>query len=77
MNLKPEDKMIKKGPGVSKEDTRIEKWAIRKAFDTPDDPYLPDEILWRQKEQFSDGKSIWFTNFVTVLALILHITLLC
>ncbi len=25
------------------------------AFDTPDDPYLPDSILWRQKEQFSDG----------------------
>eukprot|EP00566_Odontella_aurita_P005361 CAMPEP_0113594206 /NCGR_PEP_ID=MMETSP0015_2-20120614/38930_1 /TAXON_ID=2838 /ORGANISM="Odontella" /LENGTH=616 /DNA_ID=CAMNT_0000501141 /DNA_START=424 /DNA_END=2274 /DNA_ORIENTATION=- /assembly_acc=CAM_ASM_000160 len=55
MNLDPEEKMIKKGPGVSKEDTRIEKWAIRKAFDTPDDPYLPDDILWRQKEQFSDG----------------------
>ena len=58
MNLKPEEKMIRKGPGISKEDTRIEKWAIRKAFDTPDDPYLPDEILWRQKEQFSDGKDI-------------------
>mmetsp|Transcript_13260 Transcript_13260/g.24883 ORF Transcript_13260/g.24883 Transcript_13260/m.24883 type:complete len:603 (-) Transcript_13260:354-2162(-) len=55
MNLDPAEKMIKKGPGVSKEDTRIEKWAIRKAFDTPDDPYLPKEILWRQKEQFSDG----------------------
>lgn len=55
MNLKPEEKMIKKGPGISKEDTKIEKWAIRKAFDTPDDPYLPNEILWRQKEQFSDG----------------------
>ena len=34
---------------------RIEKWVLRKAFDTPDDPYLPDEVLWRQKEQFSDG----------------------
>lgn len=38
---------------------RIEKWILRKAFDTSDDPsaepYLPDEILWRQKEQFSDG----------------------
>lgn len=55
MNLDPSEKMIKKGAGVSKEDTRIEKWAIRKAFDTPDDPYLPKEILWRQKEQFSDG----------------------
>mmetsp|Transcript_14427 Transcript_14427/g.34922 ORF Transcript_14427/g.34922 Transcript_14427/m.34922 type:complete len:600 (-) Transcript_14427:151-1950(-) len=55
MNLDPEQKMIRKGPGVSKEDTKIEKWSIRKAFDTPDDPYLPDDILWRQKEQFSDG----------------------
>ncbi|EJK52637.1 hypothetical protein THAOC_28062 [Thalassiosira oceanica] len=55
MNIDPKDKMIVKGPGVSKEDTRIEKYAIRKAFDTPDDPYLPDDILWRQKEQFSDG----------------------
>lgn len=55
MELDPEEKMIRVGPGVSKEDKRIEKWAMRKAFDTPDDPYLPDEILWRQKEQFSDG----------------------
>ncbi|HIP48922.1 MAG TPA: asparagine synthase B [Lutibacter sp.] len=33
----------------------IEKYILRKAFDTTDDPYLPDEVLWRQKEQFSDG----------------------
>jgi len=55
MNIDPREKMIVKGPGVSKEDTRIEKYVIRKAFDTPDDPYLPEDILWRQKEQFSDG----------------------
>ena len=55
MNLDPNQKLIRKGPGISKEDTRIEKWAIRKAFDTPEDPYLPESILWRQKEQFSDG----------------------
>jgi len=55
MNMDPQEKMIVKGPGVSKEDTKIEKYVIRKAFDTPDDPYLPDDILWRQKEQFSDG----------------------
>ncbi|MBA3487613.1 MAG: asparagine synthase B, partial [Lysobacter sp.] len=30
---------------------RIEKAALREAFEG----YLPDEILWRQKEQFSDG----------------------
>lgn len=28
---------------------------MRKAFDTPEDPYLPQKILYRQKEQFSDG----------------------
>lgn len=33
----------------------IEKYVLRKAFDTPDDPYLPHDVLWRQKEQFSDG----------------------
>lgn len=55
MNLNPEEKMIRKGKDISKADTRIEKWAVRKAFDTPDDPYLPHDILWRQKEQFSDG----------------------
>jgi asparagine synthase (glutamine-hydrolysing) len=62
MNLDPNEKMIRKGPEVSKDDTRIEKWAIRKAFDTPDDPYLPDEILWRQKEQFSDGT--YYVEFI-------------
>jgi asparagine synthase (glutamine-hydrolysing) len=36
-------------------DHEIEKYVIRKAFDTPEDPYLPHDILWRQKEQFSDG----------------------
>ena len=25
------------------------------AFDEPENPYLPDEVLYRQKEQFSDG----------------------
>ena len=34
---------------------RIEKWALRAAFDDPEDPWLPPEVLWRQKEQFSDG----------------------
>ena len=32
-----------------------EKYILRKAFDTPEEPYLPDSILWRQKEQFTDG----------------------
>jgi asparagine synthase (glutamine-hydrolysing) len=33
----------------------MEKYILRKAFDTPEDPFLPPEVLWRQKEQFSDG----------------------
>ena len=43
MNINPEDKMIKSG--------RIEKWVLREAFKD----YLPESVLWRQKEQFSDG----------------------
>ena len=34
---------------------RMEKYILRKAFDLADQPYLPEEVLWRQKEQFSDG----------------------
>lgn len=53
MNINPEDKLIKPAEG------KIEKYILRKAFDTSDEPetkpYLPHEILWRQKEQFSDG----------------------
>jgi len=53
MNVNPKDKMFKPGG------ERMEKYILRKAFDvstTDDDrPYLPDSILWRQKEQFSDG----------------------
>lgn len=33
----------------------VEKYILRKAFDVEDQPYLPKEVLWRQKEQFSDG----------------------
>lgn len=51
MNIDPKEKLITKD--------RIEKYILRKAFDTTDEPdvkpYLPDKILWRQKEQFSDG----------------------
>ncbi|KAL5604729.1 hypothetical protein BROUX41_001920 [Berkeleyomyces rouxiae] len=47
MNIDPKEKMINK--------EKIEKHILRKAFDTKENPYLPDDILWRQKEQFSDG----------------------
>jgi asparagine synthase (glutamine-hydrolysing) len=48
IRIKTEEKQPKNYDG-------IEKYILRKAFDTPEDPYLPSEILWRQKEQFSDG----------------------
>jgi len=37
--------------------TGCPQYIIRKAFDCAPDgkPYLPKSILWRQKEQFSDG----------------------
>mmetsp|Transcript_110746 Transcript_110746/g.319976 ORF Transcript_110746/g.319976 Transcript_110746/m.319976 type:complete len:599 (-) Transcript_110746:126-1922(-) len=35
---------------------RVEKWILRKAFDLPGErAYLPHDVLFRQKEQFSDG----------------------
>lgn len=43
MQLNPADKMCTNG--------RMEKWILRKAFEG----YLPAEVAWRQKEQFSDG----------------------
>ena len=43
MRINPKDKMIN--------GERMEKWVIRKAFED----MLPQEVAWRQKEQFSDG----------------------
>jgi asparagine synthase (glutamine-hydrolysing) len=34
-----------------------EKWLLRKAFDNKDEPYLPEEVLWRRKAAFSDAVS--------------------
>lgn len=49
---------------------KIEKWILREAFDVKDDitgkpVYLPDDLLWRQKEQFSDGVGYgWIDSIV-------------
>lgn len=48
MKISPDEKQPKTYNG-------IEKYILRKAFDVPEHPYIPDEVLWRQKEQFSDG----------------------
>jgi asparagine synthase (glutamine-hydrolysing) len=47
MGMDPGQKMVTNG--------RMEKHVLRQAFDTPEQPWLPKDILWRQKEQFSDG----------------------
>ena len=43
MKINPKDKMINSD--------KMEKWVLRKAFED----YLPQSVVWRQKEQFSDG----------------------
>ncbi|KAF5391260.1 hypothetical protein D9757_001988 [Collybiopsis confluens] len=60
MNMNPEEKMFSKAgsQGVDQDGRpKMEKYILRKAFDCSRDgkPYLPHSILWRQKEQFSDG----------------------
>eukprot|EP00250_Pteridium_aquilinum_P028322 c36945_g1_i1 orf=646-2412(-) len=40
---------------ISTKEGRIEKWTLRNAFDDEENPFLPKHILYRQKEQFSDG----------------------
>ena len=48
MRMDAQAKMVDKTAAGA---TRIEKGVLREAFEG----YLPDSILWRQKEQFSDG----------------------
>jgi asparagine synthase (glutamine-hydrolysing) len=49
MNIRGNGKRPEKSIG------KPEKYILRAAFDDKNDPYLPPDILWRQKEQFSDG----------------------
>lgn len=46
MRLNPKDKMAGR-----LNENKMEKWVVRKAFED----IIPQEIAWRQKEQFSDG----------------------
>jgi asparagine synthase (glutamine-hydrolysing) len=56
MSLNPGDKMAS--------GNKIEKWILRDAFRG----LLPDEILWRQKEQFSDGVGYGWIDALKSLA---------
>lgn len=60
MSIDPREKLIT--------GSRIEKHILRKAFDTPEQPYLPNEILWRQKEQFSDGVGYGWIDMLKAIA---------
>jgi len=42
----------------------IEKWPLRKAFEG----YIPEDVLWRQKEQFSDGVGYSWINSLKATA---------
>jgi asparagine synthase (glutamine-hydrolysing) len=52
MGFEPKEKMCSGG--------RIEKYVLRRAFEG----YIPKEILWRQKEQFSDGVGYGWIDYL-------------
>jgi asparagine synthase (glutamine-hydrolysing) len=54
MNIDPELKVPRNAPRPKP----IEKYLLRKAFEGS----IPDEVLWRQKEQFSDGVGYSWIN---------------
>jgi asparagine synthase (glutamine-hydrolysing) len=54
MMLDPAEKM----PSCPSHSRQIEKYVLRHAFEG----WLPDEVLWRQKEQFSDGVGYSWIN---------------
>jgi len=60
MMLNPEVKL----PRNAVHSRPIEKWPLRKAFEG----YIPDEVLWRQKEQFSDGVGYNWINMLKATA---------
>jgi len=64
MNIDPKYKMINKKNNENSEQY-IEKYILRKAFDNGE--FLPHDILWRVKEQFSDGVSSKTENVIDSL----------
>lgn len=60
MMLSPEVKL----PRNAKYSRPIEKWPLRCAFDG----YIPQDVLWRQKEQFSDGVGYSWINSLKATA---------
>jgi asparagine synthase (glutamine-hydrolysing) len=66
MATAPADRMVRADrPGPA-----IEKWILRKAFDDGARPWLPPDVLWRQKEQFSDGVGYSWVDAVRATAVL-------
>lgn len=57
MTINPSEKMCSNG--------KIEKYILRKAFED----YLPEDVTWRQKEQFSDGVGYGWIDFLKANAI--------
>lgn len=47
MNIDPTHKMCDSSIMPDRKNKKIEKYILRKAFDTEDYQYLPDSVLWR------------------------------
>lgn len=65
MSMDPADRMPKaRTPGGRK----VEKHLLRAAFDDAANPWLPESVLWRQKEQFSDGVGYAWVDTIRAIA---------
>lgn len=63
MNIRPEDRMPQ--VKVNGKVQSMEKYILRQAFAND---YLPEKVLWRQKEQFSDGVGYSWIDTITEYA---------
>jgi asparagine synthase (glutamine-hydrolysing) len=65
MSMDPADRMPKaRTPGGRK----VEKHLLRAAFEDAANPWLPESVLWRQKEQFSDGVGYAWVDTIRAIA---------
>ncbi|MDX9911361.1 MAG: asparagine synthase B [Phycisphaerales bacterium] len=72
MSIDPRQKMIDLRLRDEQGHAIMEKYILRKAFDNPRDPWIPDSVLWRQKEQFSDGVGYAWVDTLRDVALKKH-----
>jgi asparagine synthase (glutamine-hydrolysing) len=47
---------------------KVEKHLLRAAFEDAANPWLPESVLWRQKEQFSDGVGYAWVDTIRAIA---------